>query len=47
MLNLADEYLRAEVEKLDGLFVVGQSGKILVRRTEIDDLLENPNLPTA
>jgi integrase len=45
--HLADEYLRAEVEKLDGLFTVGQSGKILVRRDEIDNLLKNTNLPTA
>jgi hypothetical protein len=45
--HLADEYLRSEVEKLDGLFTVGQSGKILVRRDKIDNLLKNPNLPTA
>ena len=45
--HLADEYLRSEVEKLDGLFTVGQSGKILVRRDEIDNLLKNSNLPSA
>ena len=45
--HLADEYLRSEVEKLDGLFTVGKSGKILVRRDEVENLLKNPNIPTA
>jgi len=47
--HLSPDFLRSEVERLSGVFVREEEeiSKKLVRNAEIENLLRNPNLPTA